>query len=129
MGSKGYGSKGYGYDNTRSVGYLGGGTKHTNAEKAIFHGLKAAHRWAYDGQYEDAAEIAEAVSSAWLEVEGLELPDAGKELFEDSMAVDPRRFIENKLKDAHRLVKGSDYDTAAKTAYTAAVAYMEADDG
>lgn len=115
---------GYGYSSKKSgsygsgIGYSSGKTSHTNREKAIFHGLKAARRWAQNGQYMDAAEIAKVVSECWLESQHLsppELMDLGE---------DKSKTLRNTLGTAENTAKSGRYTAAAKKAWSAAAAYM-----
>lgn len=121
-------SKGYGYgSSTKSgkgygsgTGYSAGKDKHSNEEKAIFHGLKAARRWARDGQYSDAAEIAKAVSECWIRSQSktIDLPDM-KEI-EDGGS------LREELGHAENEVKAGNYTHAARQAWAAAAGYLEA---
>lgn len=112
--SKGYSSGGYG----SGVGYSAGKSSHTNKQKALFHGLKAARRWAENEDHDGAAEIAQSVSSLWLVDCDVATPDWPFPLLEGR-----ENRLRRDLMRAENAAKRERYREAAKTALSAARAY------
>lgn len=112
---------GYGYSSGPKFGSIGYGTDaHTNAQKALFHGMKAARRWAKRGDYHEAARIAEACARAQLDEPDVEPLDFGA----GAKHVDLEGWFYEQMKQAKAEVEDELYEAAAGTALEAALTYL-----
>lgn len=130
MGIKGYSSdKGYG-----GIGYRATTKKgHTNEEKALYHGLKAARRWVDNGQYKDAVIIAKSVSECYLQSEGIALPklSGDKEIeqlkdIKNSMLGEIKTELKTQLRKIKKDVESEKHEKAALDAYKISIYYLKA---
>lgn len=105
---------------------------HSNHEKALYHSLKAARRWAKSGSYKDAAEIAKAASVAYLSQKVIPTSKIGGdeeiemlEEIKDRTLGEIKSELEEKFEDAIDSADDEKHKKAAIKAYRAAIYYLK----